>query len=77
MKTLPSKKRIFREILKILFWFSTGAALAFFLLTSFTFIIFEKINSKVVYPGITVDNIDLGRKTEKEVARLFQNKNRI
>ena len=63
------------KILRAFFWFAVGAALALFLLTSFTFILFEKINSNVVYPGITVGNIDLGRKGELEVSELFANKN--
>ncbi len=75
MKVLRTKKRIFLETSKAFFWFAVGATLAFFLLTSFTFILFEKINSNVVYPGITVGNIDLGRKGELEVRDLFAKKN--
>lgn len=75
MKVLRIKRKVFAQITKAFFWFATGAALAFFLLTSFTFIIFEKINSNTVYPGIMVDNIDLGGKTEKEVVDLFVEKN--
>lgn len=77
MKLKPIKKRAFLKTLKAFFWFATGAVLAFFLLTSFTFIIFEKLNHNVVYPGITINNIDLGRKTEKEVYDLFAKKNDI
>lgn len=76
MKKLSLKKRISMQILKSFFWFATGAMLAFFLLTSFTFIIFEKINTDVVYPGIVVENIDLGRKTEKEIYEIFTKKNK-
>ena len=75
MKFLRVKKRIFIKTAKAFFWFAVGATLAFFLLTSFTFILFEKINSNVVYPGITVGNIELGRKTEQEVRDLFAKKN--
>lgn len=75
MKILRVKKRIFIETTKACFWFVVGATLAFFLLTSFTFILFEKINSNVVYPGITVGGIELGRKGEKEVINLFAEKN--
>lgn len=75
MKILPVKKRVFIETAKACFWFAVGATLAFFLLTSFTFILFEKINSNVVYPGITVGNIELGRKGELEVKDLFAKKN--
>lgn len=74
MKILRIKKRIFIETSKAFFWFAIGAVLALFLLTSFTFILFEKINSNVVYPGISVANVDLGRKTQKEVIELFTNK---
>ena len=63
------------KILRAFFWFAVGAGLAFFLLTSFTFVVFEKLNHNVVYPGITVNNIDLGRKTEKQVYDLFAKKN--
>ena len=75
MKFLRVKKRIFIKTAKAFFWFAVGATLAFFLLTGFTFILFEKINSNVVYPGITVGNIELGRKTEQEVRDLFAKKN--
>lgn len=75
MKTLRVRKKIFTETAKTLFWFAIGAALAFFLLTSFTFILFEKINSNVVYPGIAFGNIELGRKKELEVKDLFAKKN--
>ena len=75
MKASRTKKRIFIETSKALFWFAIGAMLALFLLTSFTFILFEKINSNVVYPGITVGNMDLGRKTQKDVSGLFAKKN--
>src|SRR3989344_7428313 len=75
MKTLRVRKNFFIETTKSLFWFAIGAALAFFLLTSFTFILFEKINSDAVYPGITFGNIELGGKKELEVRNLFAKKN--
>ncbi|MDP2638042.1 MAG: VanW family protein [Candidatus Levybacteria bacterium] len=75
MKTLKKKREGFMHITKAFFWFAAGAALSFFLLTSFTFIIFEKINSNVVYPGIYVKNIDLGGKTESEISQLFKKDN--
>ena len=75
MKILRIKKRFFIQTSKTIFWFVVGATLAFFLLTSFSFIVFEKLNHNVVYPGITVNNIGLGRKTEREVYDLFAKKN--
>ncbi|MBI4089646.1 MAG: VanW family protein [Candidatus Levybacteria bacterium] len=75
MKIITIRKKVFIETLRAFLWFTIGAILAFFLLTSFTFIVFEKINSNVTYPGITVDNIDLGRMREEEVLELFTKKN--
>jgi len=77
MKILRLKKKVFAQTTKAFFWFAVGATLAFFLLTSFTFIVFEKLNHNVVYPGITVNNIDLGRKTEREVYDVFLKKNEV
>lgn len=74
-KKLQTRRKFIIQTSKAFFWFTAGAVLAAFLLTSFTFILFEKINSNVVYPGITVGNIELGRKTEKEVRDLFAKKN--
>ena len=74
-KTLRRKKKVFLQTIKAFFWFAVGAALAFFLLTSFTFIIFERINRNVVYPGITIGGVEVGRKTEKQVYDLFAKKN--
>jgi len=75
MKILRVKKKVFVQTTKAFFWFAVGATLAFFLLTSFTFITFEKINRDVVYPGITIGVVDVGRKTEKQVYDLFTKKN--
>lgn len=63
------------NIIKVFFWFLVGAFLGLFLFVSFAFIIFQKINANVVYPGIVVDTIDLSGKTEKEVKDLFAGKN--
>ena len=75
MKLLHIKKKVLLATSKAFFWFATGALLAFFLLISFTFIIFEKVNSDVVYPGIMVGNVDLSRYTQEEVSELFDMKN--
>jgi len=69
------RKKIIKHALKTVFWFITGAVLATFLLTSFTFIIFEKINSDKVYPGITISNTDVGGDTQAQVQELFIRKN--
>lgn len=74
-KRLPIQRKHIAHASKAFFWFTTGALLAAFLLISFTFIIYQKVNSNLVYPGITVGNVDLGGKTEAEVAELFAKKN--
>ncbi len=75
IKRLRPWRKSFAKGLRAFFWFSTGAILATFLLTSFAFIIFEKVNSGVVYPGIIVNNIDVGGRTQKQIEELFARKN--
>ena len=62
-------------LIKTLFWFFVGAFFGLFLSISFTFIIFQKQNANVVYPGITVGGISLGGKTEQEVSEFFASQN--
>ena len=73
-KTQVRKKSIAR-ISKTVFWFVTGAVFATFLLTNFTFILLEKTSSKTVYPGITINNINVGKYTKTQVEELFSKKN--
>ncbi len=75
VKKLRIRKKIVLHISKAFFWFATGALLATFLLTSFTFIFYEKANSGLVYPGITINNVSVERRTIKEVEELFRRKN--
>lgn len=74
-KKLHTRKKIITHISKAFFWFATGAVFAALLFISFTFIIFEKANSGVVYPGITINNISVGKHTLGEVEELFVKKN--
>jgi vancomycin resistance protein YoaR len=60
---------------RIVFWFLAGLMLGLFLFISFAFIIFQKQHTNVVYPGITVDGINLGGKSEQEVIDFFLNQN--
>lgn len=69
-------KRIAIHISKSIFWFITGAILSAFLLTSFTFFIYEKANAKVAYPGIVIDNIEVGRLAKTQIEELFAEKNK-
>lgn len=72
--TLRHKSRL-RAFTKSIFWFLTGAILGLFLLASFTFILFQKKYSHTVYPGVMVNNVDFGGKTEEEVKNFFIQKN--
>ena len=59
------------SFIKTVFWFLVGVFFALFLSVSFIFIIFQKQNNNVVYPGITVGGISLGGKTEQEAMEFF------
>lgn len=69
-----SKKHAF-TLAKSLFWFSVGACLGLFFLTSFTLIIFQKSYTDVVYPGVTITGINFSGKTKEEVKTYFTQKN--
>lgn len=64
-------------MLGIVFWFSTGALLAIFFVTTSSFLIFEKINQTKVYPGIFVAGKNLGGYTPEEVEKYFQKRNEL
>lgn len=75
MIKLYIKNKRLRKAVKTLFWFCVGALLGLFLFVSFAYLIFQKINSNLVYPGITVNGIDLSGKTEQVIQELFSQKN--
>ncbi len=71
------KKKHLITLSKSLFWFFIGVGLGLFLLVSFALIIFQKTYSKDVYPGISINDVNLGGKTEKEIQEYFNQKNSI
>jgi vancomycin resistance protein YoaR len=75
MQTSFIKIGVLRNVTRVVFWFLVGVLLALFLSVSFIFIIFQKQNVNVVYPGITVGGISLGGKTEQEVSEFFASEN--
>lgn len=78
MKALRPKFKFLKKLPKIgkvLFWFLTGAFLGLFLFISFAFIIFQSLHKNVIYPGVSVNGIDFGGKTEKQVKEFFAKKN--
>lgn len=64
-----------RSIIKSLFWFSIGVLLGLFLFISFAFILFRQFYADSVYPGIIVSGIDVSGKTQKDVEKIFAEKN--
>lgn len=58
-----------------MFWFVMGACLGLFLLISFSLIIFQELYENVAYPGVVVENIDVGGKTEDQMREIFAKKN--
>ena len=75
VKLRKLKKKQLKDLSAVLFWFFTGVILATFLLSSFSFIIFQKANENKVYPGIKVAGVDFGSKTEQEIKEYFTVKN--
>ncbi len=65
----------FHGIAKSCFWFGIGAGFGLFLLISFTFFFFEKKYADRLYPGVMVNGINMGGKTQEEVKAYFDKKN--
>ena len=59
----------------MLFWFLSGVILATFLLSSFSYIFFQKANDNKVYPGIKIDGVNFGKKTQEDVKNYYVKRN--
>ncbi|OGH39196.1 MAG: hypothetical protein A3B44_02700 [Candidatus Levybacteria bacterium RIFCSPLOWO2_01_FULL_38_21] len=78
MKTPVFKFKFLKKIPKIgkvVFWFLTGAILGLFLFVGFALIIFQSLHKNVIYPGVLVNGVDFGGKTENQVKEFFAKKN--
>ena len=75
MKIPPIKPKHFLHLGRIIFWFSTGALLGLFFITSFSFLIFKAVYKNVVYPGVMINGVNFGGKTESQVYDFFNRKN--
>lgn len=75
MKLPLIKAKYLLHLLRIVFWFSTGAFIALFFIASFGFLIFKTTYRNVVYPGIYINGVNLGGKTQLQVYNYFNNKN--
>lgn len=75
-----SKKKVirlfnFKSILKSFFWFSLGALLSLFFITSTIFVVFQKVNNGRIYPGILLGGKNFGGVEKEKVKDYFQKLN--
>ncbi len=71
-----TKKR-FKKNLGFFLWFVTGALLAIFFISTFSFLIFEGIYSNRIYPGVFIAGKNLGGKSYDDIVNLYQNRNSL
>ncbi|MCL4418812.1 VanW family protein [Patescibacteria group bacterium] len=76
MKAVISQIKSIPKAAKVFFWFSTGALLGLFLFISFSYLIFQRIYSNTVYPGVTINGIGFGGKKETQVRDYFAQRNK-
>ena len=75
-RRLPKiKKRYVKSITRIIFWFSVGAVFTLFLISSFSYLAFQNYYKGEIYPGVRINGVDFGNKTEKEVRNYYVQKN--
>ncbi len=60
---------------RVFVWFFLGALLGLFFFISFIVIYYKQTYQNKIYPGVFVDNINFGGKTQEDVKTYFQNKN--
>ncbi len=75
-KITVSKKRAAKIAIKSTFWFLTGAIIGLFFFASFAFILFQKYYANKIFPGISIDKVEFGGKTQEDVAFFFAQKNK-
>ncbi|MDP2649613.1 MAG: VanW family protein [bacterium] len=76
VKSKKNKKHHLYILGKSLFWFSVGALLGLFFFLSFVFIFFQKTYSNVIYPGVSVNGINFGTKSQENIIKYFDEKNK-
>lgn len=76
LSVLRKRKKLF-AVLRTLFWFSFGALIGFFFFSSFIYIYYKQTFNDKVYPGVIINNIDLGGKSKEQVRDFFKAKNEI
>lgn len=74
-KTISDRRLILKQLGKTTFWFFIGVLLGFFFLVSFTFILFQKFYSSTIYPGVYINGVNFGGKSQSTAATYFALKN--
>jgi vancomycin resistance protein YoaR len=73
---LKYKKKTLR-FLKIAFWFTAGALLALFFVSSFGLFLYQKSYENKIYQGIFVGNFAFGGKTKQDVENFLNHRNSL
>lgn len=69
------KNKKIKPIAKIVLWFSVGALISIFLVLSFSYFAIQSYFDGKVYPGISINGVDFGSKSEEEVKKYYEDKN--
>src|SRR3989344_7250075 len=70
------RKKHIKSAGRTAFWFSVGALITLFLISSFSYFAFQNYHKGRIYPGVKINGIDFGNKSESEVRDYFLNKNK-
>lgn len=73
-KIIPHHKHVFLYG-KALVWFCVGALLGLFFVISFSYILLQQFYQGKVLPGVTINGINLGGKSQEYVRNYFEQKN--
>jgi vancomycin resistance protein YoaR len=76
-KIKKAKKHYFKNAIRIFFWFLVGVFLAIFVITNLIYFIFQRAYYQKVYPGIIVNGVNFGGKTQTDVKNYFYKKNSL
>lgn len=69
------KKKHIKNASRIAFWFSIGAIITLFLVSSFSYFAFQNYYKGKIYPGVTINGVDFSKKSESDVKDYFVKKN--
>ncbi|MDQ5900586.1 MAG: hypothetical protein QG600_164 [Patescibacteria group bacterium] len=76
---IPSQLKKHKKVNTLLlsfFWFFLGAGIGLFFFSSFVYIYYKNTYTDKVYPGVYVNNVDFGGKTEDQVRTFYDQKNK-